>query len=96
MLWDMPSQGMGSMRELIGVNIDRGIRLRNMNSREVAEAVDRHTGSAIRPTEHQVWRWRNGKHTPEKATLAALVEVLFDGDFTQLYRPARNGHGEAT
>ena len=61
----------------MAANIDRGIRLRQMTNRAVGEAI----GS----TEHQVWRWRAGRVTPSTDNLAALANILFDGDMAELY-----------
>lgn len=71
------------VKQLVAMNVDRGIRLRGFTNREVAEKIGK--------TEHMVWRWRTGKHMPEKATLMALANLLFDGDFTELYRDHPNG-----
>jgi transcriptional regulator with XRE-family HTH domain len=61
----------------VAANIDRGIRARAMTNRAVGEAI----GS----TEHQVWRWRAGRHMPDPQNLAALANVLFDGNIAELY-----------
>jgi transcriptional regulator with XRE-family HTH domain len=47
--------------------------------------TNRAVGEAIGSTEHQVWRWRAGRVTPSTDNLAALANVLFDGDITELY-----------
>lgn len=73
----MPSQAGSHVKRIVAANIDRGIRGRAMTNRAVGEAIGR--------TEHQVWRWRSGRNMPSTDNLAALANVLFDGDLSQLY-----------
>ena len=73
----VPSQGGSHLKHTVAANIDRGIRERGITNRAVGEAM----GS----TEHQVWRWRTGRHMPDLDNLAALANVLFGGDITELY-----------
>lgn len=79
----MPSQAQ-AIREIVAANIDRGIKRH-------PKMTNRAVGDQIGSTEHQVWRWRTGKHMPSKDNLIALANVLFDGDITQLYAPTTNG-----
>jgi len=65
------------IRSRIAVNLDRGIAARGMTNRAV--------GDAIGATEHQVWRWRRGKHLPSTITLQRLADVLFDGNAREFY-----------
>lgn len=71
----MPSQA-ASLRVIIAANIDGLIKSQGKTNREVADAI----GS----TEHQVWRWRKGKVTPNEENLAALAVVLADSDIPRL------------
>jgi transcriptional regulator with XRE-family HTH domain len=73
----VPSQTASQARATIAANIDRGITARGWTNRA--------TGEKIGATEHDVWRWRSGRHTPALSTQAALADVLFDGDLSQLY-----------
>lgn len=73
----MPSQATSHLKATIGANIDRGIASRKMTNRAVGEAVG--------ATEHQVWRWRKGRHTPTLDTLVSLADLLFEGDVNELY-----------
>jgi transcriptional regulator with XRE-family HTH domain len=71
------SQATTQVRSLIAYNIDRGIRAKGLTNRGVGDAIGR--------TEHQVWRWRHGKHMPSVAVRTDLAAVLFEGDMTELY-----------
>jgi transcriptional regulator with XRE-family HTH domain len=76
----MPSQVASQVRASIAFNIDRAIDAKGLTNREVGEAI----GS----TEHQVWRWRRGRHTPSIESLTALARLLLDGDLAAFYEPA--------
>lgn len=77
----VPSQDTSHLKDVLATNLDHGIRQSGMTNRAVAEKI----GS----TEHQVWRWRRGRHVPSIETLAALAKVLFDGDISQFYAEDR-------
>ena len=78
------------VREIIGSNIDRGIVRTGLTNREIANLINHELGDG-KIDGPAVWRWRRGKHMPGPQMLGALAAVLFDGDFTQLYAPSRNG-----
>lgn len=75
---NVPSQAT-SLSKIIAANLDGLISAKGLTNRQVADAV----GS----TEHQVWRWRRGKVTPNDENLAALAAALADGDLTSLLIP---------
>lgn len=65
----MPSQETSHVKALIAANLDAAIAAR-------PGLTNRALGESIGKTEHQVWRWRNGRNTPETPTLIALADVL--------------------
>ena len=65
------------MKATIGANIDLKITQLGKTNREIGEAMG--------ATEHQVWRWRRGKVKPSDRYMAALAEILFDGDIAAMY-----------
>lgn len=76
----MPSQATSHLKPIIAANLDRGIASKQMTNRAV--------GDAVGATEHQVWRWRKGRHTPSLETLVSLANLLFDGDLNEFYADA--------
>lgn len=58
-------------------NLDDEIARRKLTNRVVAERIG--------ATEHQVWRWRKGRHMPNLEALSALASLLFEGDISRLY-----------
>lgn len=74
----MTSQVTSQVRGRIADNIDSAITAKGLTNRAVGEMIGR--------TEHQVWRWRRGKHTPSLEVLAELASVLYDGDISAFYR----------
>lgn len=77
----MPSPATSPVKALIAANLDRAIRVADKTNREIGEAVG--------ATEHAVWRWRNGRTEPSGRYVAALADVLFDGDVSALYAPIK-------
>lgn len=73
----MTSQGGSHLKRTVAANIDRGIRRHKLTNRALGEMIGK--------TEHQVWRWRTGRHMPEPDSLAALANALFDGRIGELY-----------
>lgn len=73
----VPSQATSQTRETIAANLDRAISAKGWTNRFVGEAIGK--------TEHQVWRWRRAKHDPSLDTLAALANLLFEGDIARFY-----------
>jgi transcriptional regulator with XRE-family HTH domain len=77
----MPSQEASQARAIatstVAANVDRGMVRMDLNNRQLADRIG--------ATEHQVWRWRRGKHLPSVETLVHLADVLFDGDMAELY-----------
>jgi transcriptional regulator with XRE-family HTH domain len=71
------SQVAAHIRATVAVNLDAAIDTKGLTNRALGEKI----GS----TEHQVWRWRHGKHMPSIETLAALADELFDGDVSRFY-----------
>lgn len=79
----MTSQGDRQIKALVAANIDRGIVAKGLTNRAV--------GDKIGKTEHQVWRWRKGHHSPSLEALASLADVLFAGDLTEFYVNHKDG-----
>ena len=80
------SQGGSHLRTIVAANLDRARAERDMTNRALGEKIGK--------TEHQVWRWRDGRHMPSLETLTALADVLFDGDVSRFYidpEPEPNG-----
>ena len=73
----MTSQGGSHLRAIVAANLDRAIAERGMTNRALGEKIGK--------TEHQVWRWRDGRHMPSLGTLTALADELFDGDVSRFY-----------
>lgn len=73
----MPSQATSQVKATIASNLDRAISEKDLTNRAVGEAIG--------ATEHQVWRWRRGIHTPSLDSLTALARELFEGDITRFY-----------
>jgi transcriptional regulator with XRE-family HTH domain len=75
----MPRPASSPVKLLIAANLDRAIKEADKTNREIGESVG--------VTEHAVWRWRNGRTEPSSRYIAALADVLFEGDIAALYAP---------
>jgi hypothetical protein len=73
----MPSPADSPTAALVASNLDRAIKVAGRTNRDVGEAIG--------ATEHQVWRWRNGRNVPSDDYAVALASELFAGDLSALY-----------
>jgi len=83
----IPDQAYDRRREIVGANIDRGIKAKGLYGSDLAKILN--------VGEMEISRWRHGVHLPALKTQVKLARVLFDGDVNELYKPIRNGRKPA-
>lgn len=64
----MASQATRQIKQIVGANLKAARKRKGLTLRELGDLVGK--------TEAHVWRWENGKHKPEDATLMELARVL--------------------